>query len=167
MQKTTVAVLGGAFLALVLAVAAGAEPPATEGRGGMGPRVGGVAAMSRFLGLSAEQQTQVQKLMDSQRPDHEALREKVAKNRADLQQALEGGNPDPAAVGELAIEGHRLHEQGRALREAQDKAVRALLTPEQQVKFDAMKALRDEGMRGGPMSHGAMPPGGGEGWRRP
>ena len=73
--------------------------------------------------------------------------------------ALEGASPDPVAVGELVIEGHRLHEQGRALREAQDKAVRKVLTPEQQAKFDAMKALRDEGgPMGGPgRRHGGGP----------
>jgi protein CpxP len=167
MQKTTLAVLGGAALALVLAAAASARPPAPEGPGGMGPRMGRVEGMGRFLGLSAQQKDQVRKLMDERRAEHEALRERLAKNRDELQQALVSANPDPAAVGELAIEGHRLHEQGRALREAQDKAVRALLTPEQQVKFDAMKALRDEGMGGGPpMGRRGMPPHGGPGWQR-
>ena len=167
MQKTIMAILGGAFLALVIGVPASAQPPGPEGLGGKGPRMGRVAGMSRALGLSAQQQEQVQKLMEERSPEHEALREKLDKNRTDLEQALESANPDPAAVGELAIEGHRLHAQGRALHEAQDKAIRALLTPEQQVKFDAMKALRDEGMGGGPpMGRRAFPPGGGEGWRR-
>jgi Spy/CpxP family protein refolding chaperone len=164
MQKTNRAVLGGAFLALVLAVAAHAQPPAPEGHGGMGPRMGRVEGLTRYLGLSAQQQEQVRTLTDERRAAHEALWEKVKKNRDELRQALESTNPDPAAVGELAIEGHRLHEQGRVLRETQDKAVRALLTPEQQVKFDAMKALRDEGMGGAPPM--GRREGGGEGWRR-
>lgn len=171
MRNKTLAVVGGAALALILGVvAASAQPPAPEGPGGMGPRMGRGEGMDRFLGLTAQQKGQVRKVMDDQRAEHEALREKLEKNEEQLQAALESANPEPAAVGELAIEGHRLHEQGRALREAQDKAVRALLTPEQQVKFDAMKALREEGgpMGGGrPMGGGAMPPGGGEGWRRP
>jgi len=107
--------------------------------------------MARFLGLSEEQKGQVQKVMEGQRAKHEALRDELEKNRDALRQALESANPDPAAVGELAIEGHRLREEGRALREAQDKAVRALLTPEQQAKFDAMRALREDG---GPMGEG-------------
>jgi len=86
--------------------------------------------------------------MEGRRAEHEALREKLEKNQGEMKEALEGANPDPVAVGELAIEGHRLREQGRTLREAQDKAVRAILTPEQQVRFDAMKALREEGRRG-------------------
>jgi hypothetical protein len=44
----------------------------------------------------------------------------------------------------------------RGLREDADKQLRALLTPEQQVKFDAMKALRSEGRMGlGPMGEGS------------
>jgi Spy/CpxP family protein refolding chaperone len=113
--------------------------------------------MARFLALTEQQQEQVRKAMDEQRPEHEALREKLAKNREQLEQALETANPDPAAVGELAIEGHRLREQERALREAQEKALRALLTAEQQVKFDALKALREDGM-GGPPGFGPRPP---------
>jgi Spy/CpxP family protein refolding chaperone len=112
--------------------------------------------MARFLGLSEAQKGQVQKVMEGRRAKHEALREQIEKNRDELQQALENANPDPAAVGELAIEGHRLREQGRALREAQDRAVRALLTPEQQAKFDTMKALREDG---GPMGKGLRPRG--------
>jgi Spy/CpxP family protein refolding chaperone len=113
--------------------------------------------MARFLALTEQQQEQVRKAMDEQRPEHEALREKLAKNREQLEQALETANPDPAAVGELAIEGHRLREQERALREAQEKALRALLTAEQQVKFDALKALREDGM-GRPPGLGPRPP---------
>jgi Spy/CpxP family protein refolding chaperone len=121
--------------------------------------------MARFLGLSDEQREQVRKLMEGRRAEHEALREKLDKNREELAGALESANPDPTAVGELAIEGHRLREQGRALREAQHKAVRALLTPEQQAKFDAMRALRDEGPGGHP--RGGLGPGHDDGeWRR-
>jgi len=109
----------------------------------------GGEGLARLLGLSEEQKGQVQKLMEGQRAKHEALRDELGKNREQLEQALESANPDPTAVGELAIEGHRLRQEGRALREAQHKAVRALLTPEQQVKFDAMRALREDlGPRG-------------------
>jgi Spy/CpxP family protein refolding chaperone len=171
MRKKTLAILGGAAVALVLgAAAASAQPPAPEGPGGRGPRMGRAEGMARFLGLSEQQKDQVRKVMEERRAEHEALREKLEKNREMLREALESADPVPAAVGELAIEGHRLHEQGRALREAQDKAVRALLTAEQQVKFDAMKALREEGGPGGgepPMGPGGMPRGGAEGGRRP
>ena len=157
MRKTILTVLGGAVLALGLVAVTGSAQPPPPGK--RGPGMGRPDAMTRFLALSEQQQEQVRKVMDEQRPEHEALREKLEKNRDLLQQALESANPVPEAVGELAIEGHRLREQERALREAQEKAFRGLLTAEQRAKFDAMKALREEGPGG--------PPEGGPGPRRP
>lgn len=157
-MRRALAVLGAAGLALGVA-AAGTQP---TGQGGpRGARVDRAEGMARFLGLSEEQKAQVRTVMEGQRAKHEALREKLEENRGRLQQALESASPDPLSVGELAIESHRLREEGKALREAQDKAVRALLTPEQQAKFDAMKALRDEGgaMGGRGLRHGDSPRG--------
>jgi Spy/CpxP family protein refolding chaperone len=153
MRKTILAVLGGATLALVVGAAAGSaqSPPPGE----RGPWMGRAEHMARFLGLSEQQQDQIRKLMDERRTEHQALREKAEQAREQLRQALEAANPDPAAVGELAIEGHRLRQQERALREAQDEAIRGLLTADQRARFDAMKALREGGM-GGP---GGRPPG--------
>jgi len=153
MRKMNLAVLGAGALALALgAGTAGAQAPEPEGPGGMGPRMGRAEGMARFLGLSEAQKVEVRKLMEGRRAEHEALREQLETNSERLEKALESASPVPAEIGELAIEAHRLREQGRALRAAQDKAVRALLNPEQQTKFDAMKALRDEGgRRGGPM----------------
>jgi Spy/CpxP family protein refolding chaperone len=158
MRKMNLAVLGTAALALALG-AAGAQTPEPEGPGGMGPRMGRAEGMARYLGLSETQKEQVRKLMEGRRAEHEALREQIGANSEQLEKALESASPVPAEVGELAIEGHRLREQGRALREAQDKAVREILTPEQQAKFDSMKALRDERgpMGGRGMGHGAGP----------
>jgi Spy/CpxP family protein refolding chaperone len=154
MRKTIPAVLSGAAVALVIGAAMGsaqAPPP-----GERGPWMGRAEGLTRFLGLSEQQQGEVRKLMEERRTDHQALREKIERNFEGLQQALENADPDPTAVGELAIEGHRLRQKERALREAQDEAIRGLLTSEQRVKFDAMKALREEGP-GGPARGGPGP----------
>jgi Spy/CpxP family protein refolding chaperone len=159
-REVNLAILGTAALALALgAGAVGAQVPGPEGPGETGPRMGRAEGMARLLGLSEAQKVEVRKLMEGRRAEHEALREQVEANSEELKKALESASPVPAEVGELAIEGHRLREQGRALREAQDKAVRKVLTPEQQAKFDAMKALRDEGgpMGGRGMHHGDGP----------
>ncbi len=148
-MRTTLAVLGITGLALGAAVLF-AQPPGADGPGGPGAhRMGRAEGMARYLGLSEEQKAQVEKLVQAQRPKHQALREKIEQNGQRLDEALEAASPDPLLVGELAIEGHRLRQQGKALREAHGKAVRALLTPEQQAKFDAMKALREDGGRRG------------------
>jgi Spy/CpxP family protein refolding chaperone len=155
MRKLNLAILGTA-VTLALGGAAGAQPPPLERPEGGGPRMGRVDGMARFLGLDDAQKEQVKKLMEKRRPEHQALREQIEANAEQLKKSLESANPDPATVGEIAIEGHRLREQGRAIREAQDKAVRAILTPEQQGRFDAMRALREEGgrMGGHGMRHG-------------
>jgi Spy/CpxP family protein refolding chaperone len=160
MRNVSLAIMG-TVLTLALAGSASAQPPPPEGPEGAGPRRGRAEGMARYLGLSEAQKEQVRKLMEGRRAEHEALREQIEANSEQLRKALEVANPDPAGVGELAIEGHRLREQGRALREAQDKAVRGILTAEQQARFDAMKALRDEGGPGGfgpPRGHRGMPP---------
>ena len=144
MRKTTRAVLG-AVLALTVGPAAGsAQPPPPPG--GRGPRMGPPERMARFLDLGEEQQEEIRRVVEERRADHQALWEKLEKNRDAMQSALEGASADPAAVGELAIEGHRLHQQEKRLRDAQDDAIRALLTAEQKVRFDALKALREDGI---------------------
>jgi Spy/CpxP family protein refolding chaperone len=148
MRKMKLAILG-TVLTLAVGGPASAQPAPPEGPAGPGPRMGRGEGMARALGLSDTQKEQVRKLMEGRRAEHEALREQIEVNAEQLSKALDVANPDPSGVGELAIEGHRLREQGKALREAQDKAVRALLTPEQQVRFDAMKAMREAGGFGG------------------
>ena len=160
MRQMNLAVLGTTALMLALGSgAANAQPPGPDGPGGIGPRRSRAEGMARILGLSEAQKDQVRQLMEGRRAEHEALREKVEKNREQMKEALEGANPDPVAVGELAIEGYRLREQGRALREAQDKAVRAILTPEQQARFDAMQAMRRPGEFGPPRGRRGTDPG--------
>jgi Spy/CpxP family protein refolding chaperone len=160
MRKGILAVIGAVALAAVPATGSSAQPPGPGGPEEMGPRFGmgmepGMEpgsrphqAMARALGLSDEQKAQLEKLRERQRPQHEALREKVRQNHDELRELLESGGADPAAVGEIVLEGHRIHELARALREAQQAALRSLLTPEQQVKLDVLEALRDEGGRG-------------------
>ncbi len=146
MRKTIVAVLGALALGVGPAAAIAQPPPPGE----RGPWMGRADRMARFLGLTQQQQDEVRKLMEDRRGDRQALWEKLKTNREATQQALDNANPDPAAVGELAIEAHKLHQQMQAMRDAQDEAIRGLLTPDQKVKFDAMKAMRPEGMGGHP-----------------
>jgi Spy/CpxP family protein refolding chaperone len=118
--------------------------------------------MARYLGLSADQQTQLKALHDEQRPQIQTLGQQLRENHERLQQALEAASPDPAAVGTIVIQGHALQQQMRKLHADADQAVRALLSPDQQTKFDALQALRGER---GPMGRGwgrgfGPPPGG-------
>jgi Spy/CpxP family protein refolding chaperone len=136
--------------------------------GGGTPPHGRQEGMARELGLSQEQQQKVRGILDEQRAQREQLHEKISANRDALHELLEGGSADAAAVGELVLKGRKLHQESSALREAEQKAIRAILTPEQQKKFDKFQGpRRGPGGRPGPGPEGwpAPPPGSGPGNR--
>lgn len=150
-----IAAVASAAVLLSLAGGAGAQPPAREGRGGGDPGI------ARLLGLSEAQAAQVARVREEHRPRQQALRQKLAANRDEVRALLESDSPDATAVGETVLEGHRLERQARALRDREDAAVRSLLTPEQQVKLDALREMRGErGPWGG--RRGPKPPRGEE-----
>jgi Spy/CpxP family protein refolding chaperone len=123
--------------------------------------------IARDLALSEAQQEKLREIMDEQRKEREALYDKISANRDALHQLLESGGADANAVGELVLQGRKLHEQGQALRQAEQKAIRAILNPEQQRKFDEVLAQRRErGPGRGPEGFRGQPPGG-PGMRQP
>lgn len=147
----------GAALLLSATVSAAQPPEAPGGQGHPGRNHDRVA---RYLDLSEQQQAQLRQLFEKQQPQLKALHERLRENGQQMREALDSPNPDPAGVGELAIQGHRLREEARQRREAADKVFRALLTPAQQVKFDAMKELMgNRGAGPGRDGHGFGGPG--------
>ena len=134
------------------------------------PSPGRNEGMARDLGLSGAQQEKVREIMDEQRAQREAIYEKLSANRDALHQLLESGSADASAVGELVLEGRKLHEESRLLRDAEQKAIRAILTPQQQKKFDqVLEQRRERGPGRGPQDFQGRRPGGpgGTGTRQP
>ncbi len=153
----------------VAAASASAQPgPMAGPEPGMGfepgpgmPPSGRHDGMARDLGLSEAQQEKLREIMDEQRAQREAVYEKLSANRDALHELLESGSADANAVGELVLQGRKLHEESRTLRDAEQKAIRAILTPEQQKKFDqALEQRRDRGPGRGPEAFPGRPPGG-------
>jgi Spy/CpxP family protein refolding chaperone len=129
------------------------------GPGDEGPGPGGFRGPGRLLELSQEQREAARRIFEQQRPEMEALQERMRENREHLREALESGSPDPMSVGELVIEGHALKEKDRALHEQSKEAFEALLTPEQKRKLEMLEAARAIG--GPPRGpRGMMGPGG-------
>jgi Spy/CpxP family protein refolding chaperone len=97
----------------------------------------------------------------------EALHKEMRENRTLIEEALESGQADPTAVGELVIAGHALRQEERRLREESKAALKSILTAEQQAKLEALEALREDrgprGRRPGPdgLPHRWGPPGSG------
>ena len=177
MRQLTSRVVPVAMALLLCGAAARAQGPLGDGPEGEDPAPrrphGPQEAMTRMLGLDEAQQEKLREILDEERPQREALHEKMSANREALHKLLESGTADANAVGELVLEGRRLRDEGRALFEAEQKRVRAILNPDQQKKFDAMqermKQRRPHGRDGfgpggfgGPGEPGGFPrPGGG------
>jgi Spy/CpxP family protein refolding chaperone len=79
----------------------------------------------------------------------ESLHKEIRENRQRLEEALESGHADATAVGEMVIAGHALRQEEQRLREESKAAFESLLTAEQQLKLEALEAVRkDMGPRG-------------------
>jgi Spy/CpxP family protein refolding chaperone len=124
-----------------------------------GPPLGRAA---RALELTGQQQEAARQIFEQRRPQMEALHKQMRENHELVQEELESGHADPTAVGELVIAGHALREEDRALREESKAALESILTPEQQLRLEALEAVREGmGPRGPHRAPGAHPRAGG------
>jgi Spy/CpxP family protein refolding chaperone len=99
--------------------------------------------MAMALGLSDEQKTQVKGIFRKHREETAGLRTEMASGRRELRKLVQSDKPDEAAIREqvkkLAATGGNLAiDRAQTFRE-----VRAVLTPEQVVKFRALQEKRD------------------------
>ena len=127
-----------AFLALPLL--AGAAP----GRGGnpadilTNPR-----ALARYLKLTPAQIETTKQLLQTLHNTTKPLHEQQKALHEQLRTQLDAAGPDACAVGGTLLQIEGLRDQVRAAREDFDEAFSAILTPEQLVKWEALKdALR-------------------------
>lgn len=131
--------------------------PGPRGGEGPGPRAGhgpghgprGFLPPPGYLDLTEEQKAAAEALREQARAEIEPLREQIRAQREQLHTLLDASNPDAAAVGQLVIGTHALHEQIRTLIESYEQRFAALLTPEQLTKWENFKELRRP-HRGGP-----------------
>ncbi len=143
MFRAAAVLLCGAGLVVSAAVAQQDAPPPPPDAQQQGPPMGmggpgrmdpqrHMEMMQRRLGLSDDQMTQMKAIFADGRAKMEALRSNSSLAPADRR------------------------AQGMALHEEETAKVRAVLTPEQQTKFDAMQARMRE-RRGGGMMGGDAP----------
>lgn len=132
----------------VLAVAALCAAPASAqqgpppGRGGNGlPGCHDPRAIARFLHLSADQVTQTKALRQELKTAVDPLREELDGIHEQVGDLLDGDNPDACTVGGLVVQGDGLRDQIETLHDGFEADFRALLTPEQQTKWDALQVV--------------------------
>jgi Spy/CpxP family protein refolding chaperone len=132
-------------LATMIATAAIAQQPRRMGPNG-GP--GGPPPpreLENFLGLTADQKTQIDALHQSMRSTLDPLFEQRRAAEDQLHALVESANPDPTAVGKQFLAVHAIDEQLKAAHDANEQKVAALLTADQRVKFEAFNAARHMG----------------------
>lgn len=124
-----------------------------------GPQRGGrIEFLAGYLSLTDDQKTQAKAIFDAAEQQAQVVQGQVASARDDIKAAVKAGKPDTtfdtlgAALG--ALEGQLAAIDGKA-----QAKFYAVLTPEQQAKYDAM-TQRGPGPMGRPGGPGAGPMGG-------
>lgn len=101
-----------------------------------------VERMARALDLTADQQAAWTRLHEafsaSSKPIHEAMKA----NRKAMKAELESDSADADAIGQLHIDNDALRSQLEAMRASLKTDLRAVLTPEQQEKWDSIAERR-------------------------
>ena len=147
MRKSIVPVLAlGAVFALLLAAVANAGPGRGHGRRGFGGPVG-ADRLAQYLSLTDAQKAQVEQLQEKTKQTLEPLFEEHRQLAEEVRTALESG-ADAATVGTAAIAAHEHREKMRAVREQHEASLKAILTPAQLERWEALQDARK--MRGGP-----------------
>lgn len=157
--------------AVALLGAATAALPAGGGPGGRGERRGphgrGDERLAAALGLTDDQKATWQQMHQEFRESMRATFEQQRPNMEKLRAAVEAEQADPAAVGRLVLSMHQHRKEMQKRHEAFEQRLRGILTPEQQIKFDALQALRPRRGPGrggfGPGPHGPGGPDGPDG----
>lgn len=99
------------------------------------------------LGLTDQQVAEIQQLLRKHREAVFPLQQDLRAKQHALVNALEAPQPDAATVGRLVIEQRALRQQIQKLNQQLQSDVRAVLTPEQQQKFDEWRQARPRPQR--------------------
>jgi Spy/CpxP family protein refolding chaperone len=142
MSRWTILASAGALSMVALAASAGPGP----GSGGRHhPRGrGGPLEDARLLDLSEEQRTAVKDLFRQHREAARPLVERERELRRQLHEAASQDGADPATVGRIAIDAHKIGAQVRAERKRMDEAFVDLLNPEQKEMWAKIQASREK-----------------------
>jgi len=164
MRRNLHLIFAAGLLAATTAFAqAGAAAGAASGttgaaQPGFGGRHHGLEArFSNALGLTADQQTQLQQMHADLMAQIQPMIQDLRTSWKQLKDMTNAASPDATAIGQKVLELKSKRDQIRSAHQQFESSFRATLTPDQQTKFDAIRKLRGErhdrgfGMwRGGP-----------------
>jgi Spy/CpxP family protein refolding chaperone len=98
-------------------------------------------ALARYLGLSADQSTQLQTLWTTLQTAEKANRDARVPLCTALRNDVSAASPDPATVGTDSINLYNNKQQIRTARQTFDTSFTAILTPTQATKYTALKQI--------------------------
>jgi Spy/CpxP family protein refolding chaperone len=139
-RGTRVGLAAAVAAAAGLATAAWAQTaaPGHDGRA----RARRVDRVASYLGLSDQQKESWRALRERQRDEMKPVLEEGRTLRDRLRTALQAEPQDPTTIGQAMIDLKAQRDKVKVRREAYRQQLRALLTPEQQQKLDALEAAR-------------------------
>ena len=126
---------------LVSAVPVMAQEPAEDDGSGVIAYLLGHPGLLVRLGLTSEQITATRQLIQRTRTALRPLRADITNLTRQIGQALAQPSPDACAVGRLVVDRNAKYGQIEDVLEDFDDDFSALLTPEQLVKYEALKAV--------------------------
>ena len=124
-----------------------------------GPPPGGPPhRIAAALGLTDQQKAVWASAFSTMRATAQPLHAQAKAIRAEIDALFAQGNPDPALLGQKMIAMHAVREQLQQARAVMESTTTSVLTDEQKVKLEALKAAHPpHGRWGGP--GGPRPPG--------
>ena len=127
------------------------------GREGMQERR--LERLTVFLDLNAEQVEQWRAAHEERAEVRQSGRAEIHGLHQQIREMTAASKPDATAIGELVIQAHQLRAAAQEEREEFHAELMAILTPEQQERFEAMQEARPErGRRGRQGRHGRRGP---------
>jgi len=106
--------------------------------------------MATALGLNDEQKAAWDAARRSFWTTTKPLHEQARALQGEIDALVAQGSPDPVVVGQKTIALYGLRQQIHAAHAAMDSAIASMLTPEQNLKMEALKAARPGPPRGFP-----------------
>jgi Spy/CpxP family protein refolding chaperone len=132
--------------AAVVATAGGGAIAQGSPHGGAPPQ-----RIAAALGLTDQQKAVWDAAFSTMRVTAQPLHAQAKAIRTEIDAMFAQGNPDPALLGQKMIAMHAVREQLKQARATMESTTTSVLTDEQKVKLDAIKAARPpHGRWGGP-----------------
>jgi hypothetical protein len=97
--------------------------------------------LARYLNLTPDQVVQEEALFRTLKGKLQAIHQEQEAVREQLQNELDKPSPEKCTVGDLVLKVHDGYEQVEAALKEFDTAFTAILTPEQKLKYEALKQL--------------------------